>query len=109
MPGNPQPLIITIPTYRQKLLYDIYDSTRCVLSFDPAKWELIPHHWYVTMASRIYQPCIVATGRLERVPVYLLANCASIVKFTSTLGQDVYVPCLNRSIENQCLRKQRYT
>jgi hypothetical protein len=56
MPGGPQSLMITIPTYRQKLLHDIYKSTRCVLSFDPVKLELIPHYWHVTMASEIYWP-----------------------------------------------------
>lgn len=39
----------TFPTYRQKLLCDIYNSTRCVMSFNPAKLVLVPHEWCVIM------------------------------------------------------------
>ncbi|KAM6490167.1 hypothetical protein JOM56_014361 [Amanita muscaria] len=54
MPGNPQPLAFTtFPTYRQKLLYDVQSSTRCVMSFDPAKLELIPHYWPVSEGARV--------------------------------------------------------
>ena len=49
MPGNPQPLtFINFPTYRQKLLHDI-QKTHGVMSFDPAKLELVLHYWYVTI------------------------------------------------------------
>ncbi|KAM6503021.1 hypothetical protein JOM56_002998 [Amanita muscaria] len=54
MPGNPQPLAFTtFPTYRQKLLYDVQSSTCCVMSFDPAKLELIPHYWPVSEGARV--------------------------------------------------------
>jgi hypothetical protein len=71
MPGNLQPLAFTtVPTYRQRLLYDVYNSTRRVLSFDPAKRELAPYHWYVTMTFDI--PTLHCSHRPvregERVP-----------------------------------------
>ncbi|KAM6490847.1 hypothetical protein JOM56_013716 [Amanita muscaria] len=54
MPGNPKPLAFTtFPTYRQKLQYDVQSSTRCVLSFDPAKLELVPHYWPVSEGARV--------------------------------------------------------
>jgi len=51
---NPRPLpFSTIPTYRQKLLYAVNESTRCVLSYDPAERNLVMHYWQVIMTSRI--------------------------------------------------------
>jgi hypothetical protein len=110
MPRNPQPLTFTaFPTYRQKLLYDVYNSAPCVMSFDPAKMELVPHYWYVTMASTVYRRCIVSTGPSVGVCVCHRWDCASIVKLISTLDQDACVRCWNRSVKNQCSPRQQYT
>ena len=54
MSRNPRPLpFSTIPTYRQKLLYAVNESTHRVLSYDPAKQDLVTHYWQVTMTSTI--------------------------------------------------------
>jgi len=98
MPRSAQPLTLTtFPTHRQKMLHDVYNSTHCVLSLDRIKLELVPHHWYVFVASTIYQPCIIiSTGQSVRVRVCRQPNCAGIVKLTCTLGQGVFAPCWNR-------------
>jgi hypothetical protein len=50
MSRNPQPLrSLTIPTYRQILLFELYESTRCVKTFDPATLSLVTYHWYVVL------------------------------------------------------------
>jgi hypothetical protein len=55
MPRKPKPLpFLTFPTYRQKLLYDVDKATHCVMSYDPAKLELVVHYWQVTMVSAVY-------------------------------------------------------
>jgi hypothetical protein len=110
MPGNPQPLTFTtFPTYRQKLLYDVYNSAPCIMSFDPAKMELVPHYWYVIMASKVYRCCILSTGRSVAVGVCHRQNCASIVKLINTSDQGACVRCWNRSWKNQCSPRQQYT
>jgi hypothetical protein len=110
MPRNPQPLTFTaFPTYRQKLLYDVYNSAPCVMSFDPAKMELVPHYWYVTMASTVYLCRILSTGPSVAVGVCRRQNCASTVKLISTSDQDACVRCWNRSVKNQCSPRQQYT
>jgi hypothetical protein len=48
MPGHPQPLTVTtVPTYRQILLYKIYNSTDTVWSLDPDTLKLATWHWCV--------------------------------------------------------------
>ena len=107
---NPQPLTFTaFPTYRQKLLHDVYNSAPCVMSFDPAKKELVPHYWYVTMASTAYRRCIFSTGPSVGIGACHRWDCASIVKPISTLDQDACVHCWNRPVKNQCSLRQQYT
>ena len=54
MSRNPKPLpFLTIPTYTQKLLYAVNGSIHRVLSYDPAKLELVTHYWQVTMTSAL--------------------------------------------------------
>jgi hypothetical protein len=53
MLGNPQPLAaVSFPTYRQKMLYDVYKS-RYVTSFDPTMMDLVVHYWYAAIASTL--------------------------------------------------------
>ena len=64
MPRDPEPLTFTtFPTYRQKLLYEVYNSPRAVLSFDPVKLDLILHYWYVATTFVIYRPAFLPQAR----------------------------------------------
>jgi hypothetical protein len=110
MPRNPQPLTFTtFPTYCQKLLYDVYNLAPCIMSFDPAKMELVPHYWYVTMASKVYRCCILSTGRSVVVGMCHQQNCASIMKLINTSDQGACVCCWNHLWKNQCSPRQQYT
>lgn len=65
MSRNPQPLTsVTVLTYRQLLLCDIYNSARCVMSLNPSTLTLITYYWYVTLTS---QPI---TSQCLRRPVH---------------------------------------
>ena len=84
-----QLLTFTIfPTYQQKLLNAIQQSTHCVISFDTAMMVLVPHYWYITIACTMDQSCIVFTGPSTRVHTCHQQDCANIMEFVSTLGQD---------------------
>ena len=97
MPRDPEPLTFTtFPTYRQKLLYEVYNSPRAVLSFDPVKLDLILHYWYVATTFMIYRPCIPSTGPSVGGHVYHRQDCASIAQLTNIWDQGVYVRCCNR-------------
>jgi hypothetical protein len=105
MPGNPQLLTFTtFPTYRQKLLYDVYNSSRCVMSFDPAKLELVPHYWYVTMAAKNIGPSCIHRPVSEgvRVPPAELRQYREAHQY---LGPGCLCPLLEPLSEKQGFRE----